>query len=64
MASSINSFFVNIGKTVDSKIPQSNKCFSDFLGNMNPYCITLNPCTDVEIRELLLGVNWSNASGP
>ena len=64
MASSINSFFVNIGKTVDSKIPQSNKLFSDFLGNMNPYCITLNPCTDVEIRELLLGVNWSKASGP
>ena len=31
---------------------------------MNPYCITLNPCTDVEIRELLLGVNWSKASGP
>ena len=25
MASSINSFFVNIGKSVDLKIPQSNK---------------------------------------
>ena len=36
MASSINSFFVNIGKSVDQKIPQSNKRFSDFLGEMNP----------------------------
>ena len=64
MASSINNFFVNIGKSVDQKIPQSNKIFSDFLGDMNPYCITLNPCTDAEIRELVSGVNWSKASGP
>ena len=64
MASSINSFFVNIGKSVDQKIPQSNKRFSDFLGDMNPYCITLNTCTDAEIRELVFGVNWSKASGP
>ena len=64
MASSINSFFVNIGKSVDQKIPQCNKRFSDFLGDMNPYCITLNPCTVVEIRELISSVNWSKASGP
>ena len=64
MASSINSFFVNIGKSVDQKIPQCNKRFSDFLGDMNPYCITLNPCTFVEIRELISSVNWSKASGP
>ena len=31
---------------------------------MNPYCITLNTCTDTEIRELVSGVNWSKASGP
>ena len=31
---------------------------------MNPYCITLNTCTEAEIRELVSGVNWSKASGP
>ena len=31
---------------------------------MNPYCITLNPCTVVEIREFISSVNWSKASGP
>ena len=30
MASSINSFFVNIGKSVDQKIPQSNNFFLTF----------------------------------
>ena len=64
MASSINNFFVNIGKSLDQKIPQSINLFSDFLGDMNPCCITLNPCTDAEISELVSGVNWSKASSP
>jgi len=64
MASAINDFFVNIGKSVDQKIPASIKSFSDYLGESNNFCITLNPCTDIEVKELISMLNWSKASGP
>ena len=64
MASSINDFFVNIGKSVDQKIPNSQNPFSHYLGEQNNMCITLNPCNRIEMEDLVSNVNWSKASGP
>ena len=64
MASAMNDFFVNIGKSVDQKIPDSSKSFSNYLGECNNFCITLNPCTDIEMNKLISTLNWSKASGP
>ena len=60
----MNDFFVNIGKSVDQKIPDSSKSFSNYLGECNNFCITLNPCTDIEMNKLISTLNWSKASGP
>ena len=35
MAESLNDFFVNIGASVEAKIPQSKKHFSSYLVNPN-----------------------------
>ena len=64
MANAMNNFFVNIGKTVEGKIPQGNKRFSDFLGDSNRFIITLNYCTSDEIGEYIDKLNVSKASGP
>ena len=64
MANTMNNFFVNIGKTVEAKIPHVDKLFSDFLGEPNEYSITLNDCTSVEIGDYIDKLNASKASGP
>ena len=50
MADTINKLYVNIGKTVEEKIPQGNKTFSYYLRNRNSFNIVLNPCTTEEIK--------------
>ena len=35
MANAMNSFFVNIGSTVEAKIPKGNKPYSSYLGVKN-----------------------------
>ena len=60
----MNDFFVNIGKTVEEKIPRINKPIKDYLGEPNRYCITLNPCSENEISDLIDKLDISKASGP
>ena len=60
----MNSFFVNLAKSVEEKIPQTSKPISDYLGEPNRYCITLNPCTENEIDILIKKLDFSKASGP
>ena len=49
MAESLNDFFVNIGSSVEVKIPNSKSSFSSYLGMPNNKSIFLNPCTPTEI---------------
>ena len=53
-----------MGKSVASKIPNSKKLFSDYLGESSRVNIILNPCSTAEINKLISGLNWSKASGP
>jgi len=64
MANTMNSFFVNIGKSVEEKIPEVPKSISDYLGEPNRYSITLNPCTENEINGFIDRLDISKASGP
>ena len=64
MANAMNNFFINIGRSVENKIPQSNKLFNEYLGEPNRYSITLNDCTTAEINEYIDMLNVSKASGP
>ena len=64
MAESFNDFFVNIGTSVESKIPQSNKNFSSYLKQYNNKSIFLNACTDFEIQLVIGSLKSSKACGP
>ena len=64
MADVMNSFFVNIGKTVENKIPQAKKPFTHYIGEPSRHCITLNPCMENEIKSFIDKLDISKASGP
>ncbi len=64
IADCMNSFFVNIGKTVEEKIPNVETPFSSFLSHPNNCVININPCSHVEIGKLISKIEVSKASGP
>ena len=54
IAESFCAFFAEIGQIYANKIPHTNKSVRDFLtGPSNPNSIFLNPCTMVEIEQLI-----------
>ncbi len=64
IADTMNNFYVNIGKSIDKKIPKGDKPFSHYLHNRNLYDIILNPCTNDEVRKYIGNLSESKASGP
>ncbi len=64
MAEMINSFYVNIGKSVEQKIPKGKKLFSHYLRQRNAFSIILNPCTKEEVKKYISDLSPSKALGP
>ena len=64
MAESLNDFFVNIGSSVEAKIPKSQRHFSSFLGSPNNKSIFLKPCTAIEVLEIINSLKSSKSCGP
>ena len=64
MADIINNFYVNIGRTIDKKIPNIHKPFSNDLPDRNIYDIVLNPCSRNEVKQYISDLTVSKASGP
>ena len=64
MAESLNDFFVNIGSSVEAKIPKSQKHFSSFLCSANNKSIFLTPCTSTEILTIINNMKSSKSCGP
>ena len=64
MAESLNDFFVNIGSSVEAKIPKSQKLFSSFLCSANNKSIFLTPCTSTEILTIINNMKSSKSCGP
>ncbi len=64
MADLMNKFYVNIGKSIDDKIPKGPKLFHYYLENANPFNIVLNPCTPDEVKKYVSNLTPSKASGP
>ena len=64
MAESLNDFFVNIGSSIEAKIPKSKKSFSSYLGNPNNKSIFLEPCTPTELVLIISNLKSSKACGP
>ena len=64
IANSLNSFYSNIGPSIDNKIPKVNKSFNEFLGNPINNTITFEPCNDTEIANIIKNFSPSKSSGP
>ena len=64
MADTINNFYVNMGESIDKKIPIVEKSFNQYLHNRNLYDIILNPCTNEEVSKYISNLTVSKASGP
>ncbi len=64
MADMINKFYINIGKTVEEKIPKANKSFLHYLIDRNAFNIVLNPCTIEEIKKYVSDMTLYKATGP
>ena len=64
IANTMNTFFVNVGATIESKIPPSNKAFSEFLNAQNPVSLFLLECTEDEVHDIIKKFSTSKACGP
>ena len=64
MAESLNEFFVNIGASVEAKIPNSEKHFSSFMGRVNDKSIFLQSCTPYEVLLIINNMKASKSCGP
>ena len=60
----MNHFFVNIGKSIEEKIPKVDTSFSSYLVHPNNCVISLNQCNLTEIKTLISKIEVSKASGP
>ena len=64
IANSFNDFFVNIGKNVEAKIPQSSSTFSSYLKTPNERSLFLKPCDQEEVLSIINSFKTSTAPGP
>ena len=64
MSNCFNDFFVNIGNSVEAKIPRVDTPFTNFLKNKNDASIFLKPIDDDEIRSIISSLSTSKACGP
>ena len=64
MADAMNHFFVNIGASVEAKIPLAERTFSSYLVNKNPSSIFLHACSHDEIGKILKSFCIGKACGP
>ena len=64
ISNKMNDFFVNIGSSVEAKIPKSKKAFHEYLSPNNPVNLALRDCSHDEVIEIIKSFSVSKASGP
>ena len=64
IAKALNDYFVNIGPSIEEKIPKGKSSFQSYLGDQNPVALTLNPCDADEVADIISTFGTSKASGP
>ena len=64
MSNCFNDFFVNIGNSVEAKIPHVDTPFSDFLQEKNNSSIFLKPVDETEVRLMVSQLATSKSCGP
>ena len=64
ISNTINNFFVNIGSSIEAKIPAGQKSFRTYLGDKIQNSVFLNPCTPGEIEEIISEFGNFKSCGP
>ena len=59
----LNDFFVDIGSSVEAKIPNVNTLFSDYLKSPNPNSIFLKTCNLSEVVQIIKELKLSQTCG-
>ena len=57
MAKCFNEFFVNIGNTVEEKVPRVDTHFSEFLKDRNSNSFFIKPTDESEVKLMILQLN-------
>ena len=63
MAESFNNYFSQIGTDLASKIPPTNRHFTDFLNNPNPDSLFLDPVDELEILNIINNLDNKKSCG-
>ena len=63
IAESFNDFFVNIGNTVENKIPQGKSHFSTYLGKANVKSLLIMPLYIIEVDSMISNLSGNKACG-
>ena len=56
IAVALNTFYVNIGKSIEQKLSNVKAPFSSYLHNQTIYNIVLNPCTHDEVSKYISAI--------
>ena len=64
IAKAFNAYFSSVGKSLDEKIPISNKSFTDFLTEPTSCSMYLRPTTHSEVSDLIKALGSFRACGP
>ena len=64
IANAFNTFFTNIGNTIEDKILQVETNFISYLKTPTPNSIFLKPISDAEVVDIIKDLNISKACGP
>ena len=64
MGNCFNDFFVNIGNSVEAKIPQVDTLFNTFLKDKNNNTFFIKPVDENEIKSMISKFVSSKACGP
>ena len=64
MSNCFNDFFVNIGNSVEAKIPRVDTPFTEFLKDKNNITLFLKPVNEDEVKSMISNMAASKACGP
>ena len=64
MANAFNSFYANIGNSIENKIPNSQTNFTHYLNQPVTSTFTPTLCTDSEIKAIIADFGVNKSSGP
>jgi hypothetical protein len=64
ISQTMNNYFVNIGPSIENKIPKAKSSFQTYLKDRNLTDFLLNPCDSNEIIDIISSFGTGKATGP